>query len=416
MSLVGRLEDLALPDIFQIISLSKKTGTLVVRSRKGTGMVVFKNGQVVQAGSDVIRDSLGNILVSQGMVAQADLAAALARQKTSPDKPLGMLLVETGVTTAQVIEDVVRQQIEEIIYDLLAWEEGFFNFELGEVSPKDKIEIDTQNLLLRSGLSAEYLLMEGTRILDEKRKGQAQGKKAAAPPKAQAAPKPPVPIDPFAAAAAAAPPRPASALSRPAPVTRTSSEPARQEFRTKIETESPSKQITTLKSMFDELRFPTATAEVTLLTLRYASEVVNRAILFMVKKDEVRGLGQFGIELKEGSADQRIRKVKIPTGESSIFSDVLTEKRSRVGRFSDNAWDTYLIGELGGAEPREYFLIPLISNGKVAAVLYGDNLPDNRPIPSLAALEIFIHQAGLAMEKALLERRLADMEKQQAKN
>jgi hypothetical protein len=26
--------------------------------------------------------------------------------------------------------------------------------------------------------------------------------------------------------------------------------------------------------------------------------VVNRAILFMVKKDEVRGLGQFGIELK----------------------------------------------------------------------------------------------------------------------
>ena len=39
MSLVGRLEDLALPDIFQIISLSKKTGTLIVRSRRGTGMV-----------------------------------------------------------------------------------------------------------------------------------------------------------------------------------------------------------------------------------------------------------------------------------------------------------------------------------------------------------------------------------------
>ena len=58
MSLVGRLEDLALPDIFQIISLSKKTGTLVVRSRKGTGMVAFKNGQVIQAGSDVIRIGL----------------------------------------------------------------------------------------------------------------------------------------------------------------------------------------------------------------------------------------------------------------------------------------------------------------------------------------------------------------------
>ena len=77
MSLVGRLEDLALPDIFQIISLSKKTGTLIVRSRKGTGMVVFKNGQVIQAGSDNIRDSLGNMLVSQGMLTEAVLSKAL---------------------------------------------------------------------------------------------------------------------------------------------------------------------------------------------------------------------------------------------------------------------------------------------------------------------------------------------------
>ncbi len=96
MSLVGRLEDLALPDIFQIISLSKKTGTLIVRSRKGTGMVVFKSGQVIQAASDSIRDSLGNILVSQGMLDEASLSRALALQKQKSDTPLGMILVEIG--------------------------------------------------------------------------------------------------------------------------------------------------------------------------------------------------------------------------------------------------------------------------------------------------------------------------------
>ncbi len=172
MSLVGRLEDLALPDIFQIISLSKKTGTLVVRSRKGTGMVVFKDGQVIQAASDSIRDSLGNILVSQGMLAEASLSRALSLQKRETDKPLGMILVEMGAVSTQTLESVVRKQIEEIIYDLLAWEEGFFNFELGEIAPKDKIEIDTQEFLLKSGISAEYLLMEGTRLLDEKRQGE----------------------------------------------------------------------------------------------------------------------------------------------------------------------------------------------------------------------------------------------------
>src|SRR5574337_286330 len=170
MSLVGRLEDLALPDIFQIISLSKKTGTLIVRSRKGTGMVVFKDGQVIQAASDSIRDSLGNMLVSQGMLTEGALAQALAAQKQENDKPLGMILTEMGAVTPQVLEGAVRKQIEEIIYDLLAWEEGFFNFELGEIAPKDKIEIDTQEFLLKHGISAEYLLMEGTRILDERRK------------------------------------------------------------------------------------------------------------------------------------------------------------------------------------------------------------------------------------------------------
>src|SRR3990172_7601763 len=296
MSLVGRLEDLALPDIFQIISLSKKTGTLIVRSRKGTGMVVFKNGQVIQAANDGIRDSLGNILVSQGMLNEAALSQALAQQKKFPDKPLGMTLVEMGSVPAQTLETVIRKQIEEIIYDLLSWEEGFFNFELGEIAPKDKIEIDTQEFLLKSGLSAEYLLMEGTRILDEKRKDQ---------PKQPASPEP--------------------------PAHHASYEPAKEEFRTRIEKEEPRKEITVLKSMFDELRFPTATAEVTLLILRYASEVVNRAILFMVKKDEVRGLGQFGIELKDKSADQVIRNIKIPLSQPSLFLSVIESRRSYLG-------------------------------------------------------------------------------------
>src|SRR5512143_2209074 len=106
MSLVGRLEDLALPDIFQIISLSKKTGTLIVRSRRGTGMVVFKDGQVIQSASDSIRDTLGNILVSQGMLTETSLASALGAQQREPDKPLGMILTDMGALSGETLEGV----------------------------------------------------------------------------------------------------------------------------------------------------------------------------------------------------------------------------------------------------------------------------------------------------------------------
>jgi hypothetical protein len=384
MSLVGRLEDLALPDIFQIISLSKKTGTLIVRSRKGTGMVVFKNGQVIQAGSDIIRDSLGNILVSQGAIDSAVLSQALAIQKKDFDKPLGMILAEMGAVTGQTVEEVVRKQIEEIIYDLLSWEEGFFNFELGEIAPKDKIEIDTQDFLLRSGLSPEYLLMEGTRLLDEKRKGQV------IKPQQPAAPPPAAPI-----------------------VTRSSYEPAKQEFRMRIETEAPSKQITTLKSMFDELRFPTATAEVTLLILRYASEVVNRAVLFMAKKDEVRGLGQFGIELAKGlSPDQVVRNIRIPLNKPSLFLDVIENRRTYLGPLESTELNTALVNDLGGTAPDTVLAIPLIVDNKVALVVYGDNVPEKKPIRGVETLEIFMNQAGMALEKALLEKKLAELQKE----
>ncbi|OGW28285.1 MAG: hypothetical protein A2X56_03465 [Nitrospirae bacterium GWC2_57_13] len=391
MSLVGRLEDLALPDIFQIISLSKKTGTLVVRSRRGTGMVVFRNGQVIQAASDGIRDSLGNILVSQGLIDQGALTKGLAQQRKEPDKPIGMILSEMGAVPAQTIETFIRKQIEEIVYELLSWDEGFFNFELGEIAPKDKIEIDTQEFLLRSGISAEYLLMEGTRILDERKKDQ---------PREAPAPKRQQPV-------AAPPPAP------PPPVTTHHSyEPAVAEFRERIEKEEPRSGITALKSMFNELRFPTATAEVTLLILRYASEVVNRAILFMVKRDEVRGLGQFGIELKGASADQVVRNIRIPLDCPSFFSTVVETRQTYVGPLEENDTHTAMIKTLGGDRPDEIMAIPLIVDGKIALVVYGDNLPDKKQLRDVDTLEIFMSQAGMALEKALLEKKIAELQKE----
>jgi hypothetical protein len=44
----------------------------------------------------------------------------------------------------------------------------------------------------------------------------------------------------------------------------------------------------------------------------------------------------------------------------------------------------------------------------VVALLYGDNLPEEKPVGDTDSLEIFLGQAGIAMEKALLQRRLRD--------
>jgi hypothetical protein len=73
----------------------------------------------------------------------------------------------------------------------------------------------------------------------------------------------------------------------------------------------------------------------------------------------------------------------------------------------DSQWCNYLKEHLGG-NPTEAFMGPIVSEGKVVAVLYGDNGYDPRPIGDTDSLEIFLSQAGIAMEKALLQRRLKE--------
>ena len=49
MSLVGNLEDLGLGEILQIVSLSRKSGVLELKSLDREGRVVFRDGEVIRA-------------------------------------------------------------------------------------------------------------------------------------------------------------------------------------------------------------------------------------------------------------------------------------------------------------------------------------------------------------------------------
>jgi hypothetical protein len=159
--------------------------------------------------------------------------------------------------------------------------------------------------------------------------------------------------------------------------------------------------------MMEELNDPALGGGIILLVLRFASEFMNRAVVFFVKRDAIAGLGQFGIFDQEGRAEARVRNLRIPRGESSLFSQVIESQLPAKILPDDIEWNRYLFSRLGG-EPAEVFLGPVVSEGKVVAVLYGDNLPEKAPIGDTDALEIFLSQAGLAMEKALLLRRLKE--------
>ena len=161
-----------------------------------------------------------------------------------------------------------------------------------------------------------------------------------------------------------------------------------------------------LRGMLQELNNPSLGGGIILLILRFASELMNRAVILLVKEEEIVGLGQFGIELNGESADVRVRNIKLPKAGDHVFKDALQSFAPYRSAAKQSEWNDYFFAQLGGQQPDEVFVGPLISEGRVVAVLYGDNLPDEKPIGDTESLEIFLSQAGLAMEKALLERRI----------
>ena len=160
MAIEGPLRELGIHDVFSLLDLSRKTGTLSVSSelRDDEGVVFFDSGRVVHASIRSNPTTLGESLLRSGKIGQADLATARARQN-SGEKRLGDLLVETGAITSRELERQVRLQIEAVVFELMSWREGFFRFE--ERSIRDA----PAEASIR--ISTDSLLMEGARRIDE---------------------------------------------------------------------------------------------------------------------------------------------------------------------------------------------------------------------------------------------------------
>src|SRR6266702_771956 len=171
MSLVGNLEELGLGEILQIVGLSRKTGVLSLSSRGRDGSVFFRQGKVVKAVSSSNQLSLGDVLIQKGIFDWFVLRKALAfQQKNGFRERLGVILVKNFEVLHEVIEEVAREHIENEVFSLFAWTEVTFNFEVkSSIETVANTKMDPLQFMLDQGLNPQFLAMEGTRILDERR-------------------------------------------------------------------------------------------------------------------------------------------------------------------------------------------------------------------------------------------------------
>jgi hypothetical protein len=160
MSIEGALAELSLQDVLQLLELAHKTGVLTIRSDQlnDEAIVHFTRGAIVFAVRRRSTRRLGQLLIRAGKLTQREVDRALELQRLDPSRRLAEILLEMGSITEEELEQQLRFQMEETIYEVMPWSDGYFKFE-------ERKELADQRLLAR--VRVESLLMEGARRIDE---------------------------------------------------------------------------------------------------------------------------------------------------------------------------------------------------------------------------------------------------------
>jgi len=399
MGFVGRFE-LTVPDILQILSLANKTGKLRLSRLGNTGEIHFRDGKIIHAGSDSSRNTLGNILMREQHLSEDALMAALELQHLSTDsKRLGAILVEKGLVTPEVLQEAIRYQIEEAISEFLTWEDGFFRFDMMDVSTGDGITVDTNDFLVKKGMAPESLLIEGARRLDERPTAEP----------VSAPPAPPPARTPIADATAASrrderrePAPPAAETPRPRTTAGHDAETVPRIPPSQVPPQ-PVPQELSASALAEAITFSSPISPWVLI-MNFASEVVTRGVLFSVRKDGFTAFDQFGVPDGIEMGNDRRGPITIPLNEPSPLSIIATRRTTYRGKIGAGKWHDYVLDRLGGNKPREALLIPIVVAGKVIALFYGDDAGTGKPFGDVGRLEAQIRQTFSAVETSLLEK------------
>jgi hypothetical protein len=161
-----------------------------------------------------------------------------------------------------------------------------------------------------------------------------------------------------------------------------------------------------LRDATTALRTRASQGEVLGGVMEFAGEHFGRVALFLVCGEEIVGMAQQRLGRAGGPDDAGIRGVRMPVAESAWLRRACTERRAFAAAPED-AGDRRLARSLGTELPEQAFLGPVESQGQVVALLYGDDLPAKRPVVDPTAVEVLLQQAGLTLDRAVLERALA---------
>ncbi|MDA3917973.1 MAG: DUF4388 domain-containing protein [Deltaproteobacteria bacterium] len=157
MNLQGDFEGLTLSSILQLLYNDQKTGVLTVSCDKEESKVFFEQGTIVYASASLKEARLGFLMRNDGIISAKQLQKCLALGRENKIY-IGKILVDKGYISIDTLKKYNNKQVEAILYNLLFWKEGRFEYRDTKLNLKGMIV--TQ-------LNPMKLILEASRRIDE---------------------------------------------------------------------------------------------------------------------------------------------------------------------------------------------------------------------------------------------------------
>jgi Domain of unknown function (DUF4388) len=376
-ALEGRLEDLPLCDILQILQVSGKTGGLFLTHADGrAAVVVFRNGRIVQVTGTDNYQPLGERLEQRNVITKAQLDQASTYMGSFPGMRLGDALVELSFVTRGRVEAEVKAMMAESVHTLMSWGQGQFEFRVGVLWTGSEGP-DANDFVLEEGVEPQRIIVD----LAERK-----------------------------------------SLEDTAPVaprlTKTQEEQAEeevqallvslQEARSPITTEPGEPEAVRAARKFlslsEELFSVQGRGEIGLVLLRYASELYSDGALVHCQPTGFKVLGQFGSPLVWGAGVYEPGRTFFTKAEVPILEVVRTAAKPYAGLLRRTDRGAIVPASKGTAGVVAALMIPMTVLGSVTLILVCRTAvagaPDARALVALAR-QVALSFENLALRDSL---------------
>jgi Domain of unknown function (DUF4388)/FHA domain len=153
----GSLASFKLPEVLTFLQITRKSGTLTLTHDERVAYVFFDQGSLVYAGSNQEQFRLGAILLRKKRITPEESTRIDELMRREGGR-FGQIAVGQGVLTDAQLQEYLKVQVSEIIYDCFVWDGGTFSF---------AEELALPNYAVTISIDLSNLIMEGARRIEE---------------------------------------------------------------------------------------------------------------------------------------------------------------------------------------------------------------------------------------------------------